>query len=202
MPTWEASAPDSGADEGWEQVGLFDEEGAAAEPGEAGDGLADVLEAEPGENGFEDYEGFEYEAEEGYGLAGAMELAEEADEELEEDEPEEEAAAEEAEYLIAPPEPETVETARSEREEFEQEAPEVEPRSEENLLYEAGRLFLDENRVAVSMLQRRFELDFERACELLDRLQEEGLIGPYVGGRTREILLTREEWDAKAASLA
>jgi hypothetical protein len=64
----------------------------------------------------------------------------------------------------------------------------------EKLVYEAGCLVLEQNRVAVSMIERRFELDFDRACEVLDELQEAGLIGPYMGGRTRDILLTREEW--------
>jgi hypothetical protein len=66
------------------------------------------------------------------------------------------------------------------------------------LTYEAGCLVLEQNRVAVSMLQKRFELDFDQACEVLDRLQGAGLIGPYVGGRSREILLSREEWESVA----
>ena len=42
--------------------------------------------------------------------------------------------------------------------------------------------------------QRRFGIDFDRACKVLDELQQAGLIGPYIGGRSRDILLTREEW--------
>ncbi len=75
---------------------------------------------------------------------------------------------------------------------------ESEARELSNLVFEAGCLILDENRVAVSMLQRRFGLDFDQACDVLDRLQKVGLIGPYVGGRSREILLTREEWETVA----
>ncbi len=73
-----------------------------------------------------------------------------------------------------------------------------EERELSNLVFEAGCLILDENRVAVSMLQRRFGLDFDQACDVLDRLQKVGLIGAYVGGRSREILLTREEWETVA----
>ncbi|HED66440.1 MAG TPA: hypothetical protein ENJ09_12915 [Planctomycetes bacterium] len=80
-------------------------------------------------------------------------------------------------------------------------APEPEPASAPQAsdpvrarIFEAGLLILEENRVAVSMLQRRFTIDFDEACELLDHLQELGLIGPYIGGRNREILLTMEEW--------
>lgn len=62
------------------------------------------------------------------------------------------------------------------------------------LVYEAGCAILEQQRVAVSMLERRFGLDFDSACRVLDELQAAGLIGPYMGGRTRDILLTREEW--------
>ncbi|MDE0914786.1 MAG: hypothetical protein OSB57_06360, partial [Planctomycetota bacterium] len=68
------------------------------------------------------------------------------------------------------------------------------------LLQEAGSLFLREGRVAVSLLQRGFSMDFDMACALLDELQEAGLIGPYKGGQKRDILLSSEEWDAQAAS--
>lgn len=67
-----------------------------------------------------------------------------------------------------------------------------------SLVFEAGCLILEQNRVAVSMLERRFALDFDRACRVLDELQQAGLIGPYMGGRTRDILLSREEWLAHA----
>jgi hypothetical protein len=62
------------------------------------------------------------------------------------------------------------------------------------LVYEAGCAILEQKRVAVSMLERRFGIDFDQACRVLDELQQAGLIGPYMGGRTRDILLTREEW--------
>ncbi len=64
----------------------------------------------------------------------------------------------------------------------------------EEILMKAADLFLDRDRVAVSLLQRQFELDFEESCAVLDELQERGLIGPYLGGNRRDILLTREEW--------
>lgn len=63
-----------------------------------------------------------------------------------------------------------------------------------DVIIEAGCLFLERERVAVSMLQRQFGLDFEESCAVLDELQESGLIGPYLGGQQRDILLTREEW--------
>lgn len=66
-------------------------------------------------------------------------------------------------------------------------------------LLQAGRIFVREGRVAVSLLQRSFDLEFDAACEILDELQKEGLIGPYKGGKSRDILLTAEEWEGRFA---
>ena len=68
-------------------------------------------------------------------------------------------------------------------------------------MLESGNLFLEQGRVAVSLLQRRFSLEFDEACEVLDELQEVGLIGPYRGGQKRDILLSPEEWETLAATL-
>jgi len=59
---------------------------------------------------------------------------------------------------------------------------------------DAGVLFLERERVAVSMLQREFNLDFDESCEAMDKLQSMGLIGPYVGGHRRDILMSKDEW--------
>jgi hypothetical protein len=64
----------------------------------------------------------------------------------------------------------------------------------QEVLMKAAELFLERDRVAVSLLQRQFRLDFEESCAVLDELQEMGLIGPYLGGNRRDILLSRDEW--------
>lgn len=58
----------------------------------------------------------------------------------------------------------------------------------------AAELILGEERVAVSMLQRKFDMDFKESCVVLDELQELGFIGPFVNGKARDILMSREEW--------
>jgi hypothetical protein len=68
------------------------------------------------------------------------------------------------------------------------------------LLTEAGCLFVERGRVAVSMLQRQYGMDFDDACKVLDELQDLGLIGPYLGGQRRDILLTRDQWLEKAGA--
>jgi hypothetical protein len=69
------------------------------------------------------------------------------------------------------------------------------------LLAEIGCLLLERGRVAVSMLQKQYDMDFDEATRVLDELQELGLIGPYLGGQRRDILLTRDEWLEKVSSL-
>ncbi len=84
-----------------------------------------------------------------------------------------------------------------------QPAPEASPESkpaDEDLVYRSGMLFLKHKRVAVSMLQREYGLDFKQATAVLDQLQEQGLIGPYLGGQRRDILLTAEEWRARVGA--
>jgi len=68
------------------------------------------------------------------------------------------------------------------------------------LLAEAGCLFVERGRVAVSMLQKQYGMDFDDACRVLDELQDLGLIGPYLGGQSRDILLTRDQWLEKAGA--
>ena len=63
--------------------------------------------------------------------------------------------------------------------------------------YRAGCLFLERNRVAVSMLQRELQMDFKVATAVLDQLQDVGLIGPYLGGQRRDILMSTDEWQEK-----
>jgi len=69
------------------------------------------------------------------------------------------------------------------------------------LVRDCGLLFIDRQRVAVSMLQREFSMDFKRATEMLDELQQLGLIGPYMGGTRRDILMDRESWLSAVARI-
>jgi hypothetical protein len=77
----------------------------------------------------------------------------------------------------------------------------VQPEGDE-LVRKSGLLILERGRVAVSMLVREYGLDFKQATAVLDELQSQGLIGPYLGGQSRDILLTAEEWRAKTGALS
>jgi chemotaxis protein histidine kinase CheA len=88
------------------------------------------------------------------------------------------------------PEPTPVPAAAAVRKKKREREPEI-----DDLVYRAGCLFIERQRVAVSMLQRDFGLDFKAATAVLDQLQKAGLIGPYLGGQRRDILISREQWD-------
>ena len=186
----EASADGEGDDE-WEWEYEYEEE----EEEEPEGAVASVADED------EDEEEYEYEDEEG-GEASYDEDEEEGDveEAAEEEEELSEVQAGAETPTEAPDEPEVV------LQPVEAHEPEVAPvrlRDDvDQLVYDSGLLILDQGRVAVSMLQRKFTIDFDRACEVLDRLQELGLIGPYLGGRKREVLLSREEWAERVTQSA
>ena len=69
----------------------------------------------------------------------------------------------------------------------------------ERLIHEAGLMFIRAERVAVSMLQRTYDMDFDESTAILDELQQRGLIGPYMGGKQRDILMDEAAWSAAAA---
>lgn len=70
------------------------------------------------------------------------------------------------------------------------------------LLDQAARLVISEGRAAVSLLQRRLAIPFGRASLLLDLLEKEGVIGPYRGGPSRDILMGLVDWEEKAKKKA
>lgn len=110
------------------------------------------------------------------------------------------ASAAEAEPEPEPePEPEVVLQPQAVSEQRAHKAPAIDPQRAQ-LLREIGCLFVDNGRVAVSMLQRKYSMEFDDACKVLDELQDLGLIGPYLGGQRRDILLSREQWLEKVGA--
>ncbi|MGH7151398.1 MAG: DNA translocase FtsK [Planctomycetota bacterium] len=68
---------------------------------------------------------------------------------------------------------------------------------EGGLLVAAADAIFEAERASVSVLQGRLGVPFVRASRLLERLEREGLVGPYRGGSARDILLTRSEWEKR-----
>jgi S-DNA-T family DNA segregation ATPase FtsK/SpoIIIE len=61
---------------------------------------------------------------------------------------------------------------------------------------EAVRVVLQSKRGSASLLQRALSVGYTRASRLIDLMTEEGILGPHIGSKSREILVTLEEWDA------
>ena len=66
----------------------------------------------------------------------------------------------------------------------------------DELFNEAVEVVLDSKQASVSMLQRRLKLGYSRAARIVDQMEEQGVVGPYEGSKPRQVLLTREQWDA------
>jgi len=61
---------------------------------------------------------------------------------------------------------------------------------------EAVRVVLQSKRGSASLLQRALAVGYTRASRLIDMMTEEGILGAHCGSKSREILVTLEDWDA------
>ena len=75
---------------------------------------------------------------------------------------------------------------------------EPEPNSDEldgdEMLPAAVDVILETGQASVSMLQRRLKLGYARAARIVDEMEEKGIVGPYMGSKPRNILITKEQW--------
>lgn len=63
-------------------------------------------------------------------------------------------------------------------------------------LTDAIELVIDAEQASVSMLQRKFRIGYNRAARLVDELEERGIVGPSLGSKPRNVLMTRAEYEA------
>ena len=65
-------------------------------------------------------------------------------------------------------------------------------------LYEdAVRIILQSGRGSASLLQRALSIGYTRASRLIDIMSEQGVLGPFIGSKAREVQMTVEEWEAR-----
>lgn len=74
------------------------------------------------------------------------------------------------------------------------------PMLEDDLYEDAVRVVLSTRLGSASMLQRRMSIGYTRASRLVDMMCDNGVVGPHVGSKARECLLTLEEWEANCAA--
>jgi hypothetical protein len=66
---------------------------------------------------------------------------------------------------------------------------------------EAVEIILGQQRGSATLLQRALAVGYTRATRLLELMEEDGLVGPFVGSKSRDVLLTLEEWRAREAEV-
>ncbi|MBP2662551.1 MAG: spoIIIE [Firmicutes bacterium] len=64
---------------------------------------------------------------------------------------------------------------------------------EDELLEDAVRMVLETGQASVSMLQRKFRIGYTRAARLIDTMEEMQIVGPNIGSKAREIIMTSEQ---------
>ena len=70
-------------------------------------------------------------------------------------------------------------------------------KARDELYEQAVEVIIGQQRGSATLLQRALSVGYTRATRLLELMEEDGLVGPYNGSRSREVLLTQEEWDAQ-----
>jgi S-DNA-T family DNA segregation ATPase FtsK/SpoIIIE len=75
-----------------------------------------------------------------------------------------------------------------------EEAAEVLERDE--LFDEAVRFVVQSGQASTSMLQRRFRIGFSRAGRLVDMMEQDGIVSPADGSKSREILVSADYYEA------
>ncbi len=77
---------------------------------------------------------------------------------------------------------------KGKEEKEEKDAPKV-----DELLEEAVNLVMTTGQASASNVQRRFRVGYTRAARLIDTMEQLGIVGPSMGSKPREIIMTTEE---------
>jgi len=72
---------------------------------------------------------------------------------------------------------------------------EFELNNESDEFYEEAVKLVVKYSASISMLQRRLHVGHSRAARLIDLMEADGIVGPYVGSKPREVLISEDELD-------
>jgi len=69
----------------------------------------------------------------------------------------------------------------------------------DDLYKQAVEIVIREGRGSVSLLQRAMGIGYGRAARMVDYMAEDGIVGDYNGSKSREVVMTLEQWHALCA---
>ena len=66
----------------------------------------------------------------------------------------------------------------------------------DDLFDKAVDIVIETRRGSVSLLQRRLTIGYSRASRIIEQIAEAGFLGPYKGSQAREVVISKDEWEA------
>lgn len=66
----------------------------------------------------------------------------------------------------------------------------------DELFAQAGYFIIDADKASIGNLQRKFKIGFNRAARIMDQLCEAGVVGSEQGTKPRDIIMSREQFEA------
>jgi len=71
----------------------------------------------------------------------------------------------------------------------------------DDMFDDAVRVVLKSRRGSASLLQRSLGIGYTRASRLIDQMTDNGILGDHQGSKSREILLTLEDWEENTSNI-
>lgn len=72
---------------------------------------------------------------------------------------------------------------------------------DDDLINKAAHLVVSTGLGSTSMLQRKLGMGFAKAGRVMDVLEQRGIVGPSIGPKARNVLVTPEEWEERSGSV-
>ncbi|MBK8974495.1 MAG: DNA translocase FtsK 4TM domain-containing protein [Planctomycetes bacterium] len=76
------------------------------------------------------------------------------------------------------------------------------PQDQDELYGRAVEIVLGQQRGSATLIQRALAVGYNRATRLLEMMEDDGLVGPFVGSKSREVMMSLEEWREREAAIA
>jgi S-DNA-T family DNA segregation ATPase FtsK/SpoIIIE len=75
------------------------------------------------------------------------------------------------------------------------------PKDRDDLYERAVEVILGQQRGSATLLQRALAVGYTRATRLLELMEQDGLVGPFAGAKSREVMMTLDEYKVREASI-